>query len=98
GFYLAQLAALIGIDGPQFWSVELGLLFGGEQGFHAFDADTVFLFQLLDQFVGFREKEIRIECEHSNVRTNPSSDVDQRNVLRAEARRDGRVRTELSEA
>src|SRR5882757_4030059 len=50
-----QFAALIRIDGPEFLAELRSLLFRGELRFYALDADAVFLFNFLDQFIRFRE-------------------------------------------
>ncbi len=95
---LAQLAAFVRIDGPEFGAELLGLFFRREKGLHPFDADAVFILDLLDQFVCFREQKIGVEGKYTNIRAHARGNVDQRDVLRAKARRDGRVRMKLRKA
>jgi hypothetical protein len=65
---------------------------GVKQRFHALDADAVFLLDLVNQFVRFGEQKIGVQGKHADVRAHARRDVDERDVLRAEAGRDGSVR------
>jgi len=53
---------------------------------------------LVDQLVGFGEKKIGVQREDADIRAHACRDVDERNVLRAEARRNGGVRMKLRQA
>src|SRR5579862_9367032 len=97
-FNLAQFAASVRIARPKGWSMNSLLTFWRKQSIGPFYLNVVPLFDSIRQIVSLWEQKLGIECEHTKVRPQAGSHIDQDHSFRSECGRDSNVSTKPLES